>query len=153
MAVLKRPSLMVCAAATLACASIALSAQQPKPAAPAAAQAGTTAPGVYTEAQAARGDALYAENCAQCHRPDLTGGELAPALTGPGFVARWTMKPLAEVYDYMRTEMPLNSPGGLSAQQNVDMLSFLLKKSGYAAGKTDLPASSEKLAGIKLPAR
>ena len=51
----------------------------------------------------------------------------------------------------MRTQMPLNSPGGLSAQQNADMLAFLLKKSGYAAGKMDLPATSEKLAGVKVP--
>ena len=117
-------------------------AQQAKPA-PAAA--------LFSDAQAARGDALYAENCAQCHRFDLTGGDLAPALTGPAFTLRWAPKPLSELFDYMRTQMPLNSPGGMGAQQNADMLAFLLKKSGYAAGKTDLPATTEALSRVKLP--
>jgi mono/diheme cytochrome c family protein len=118
-------------------------AQQSKPAAPAL--------GVYSEAQAARGDAMYAENCAQCHTPTLVGGDLAPAITGPAFIARWTAdKPLSELFDYLRTQMPLNSPGGLNAQHNADLVAFLLKKAGYPTGKTDLPASSEKLAGIGL---
>src|SRR5262249_50257110 len=34
--------------------------------------------GIYTEAQAARGEPLYAQNCASCHGPELTGGEMAP---------------------------------------------------------------------------
>src|SRR5262249_42311485 len=100
-----------------------------------------------------RGAALYMENCAQCHRFDLTGGDQAPALVGPAFTVRWTAKPLSQLFDYMRVEMPLNSPGGLSPQQNADMLAFLLKKSGYAAGSVDLPASTERLSGVKLPGR
>ena len=38
--------------------------------------------GVYTEAQAKRGETAYSELCASCHGPDLTGGEMAPGLTG-----------------------------------------------------------------------
>ena len=132
------------AAAAVAAGAFAgmVSAQQAKPA---------PAPALFSDAQAARGDTLYAENCAQCHRFDMTGGDLAPALTGPAFTLRWTGKPLSDLFDYMRTQMPLNSPGGMTAQQNADMLAFLLKKSGYAAGKTDLPATSEALARVKIP--
>jgi mono/diheme cytochrome c family protein len=36
--------------------------------------------GIYTEEQANRGGALYAQRCARCHAPDLTGSEIAPAL-------------------------------------------------------------------------
>jgi mono/diheme cytochrome c family protein len=123
-------------------ATLAISAQQPK-AAPAM--------GVYSDAQAARGDAIYAENCAQCHTPTLEGGDLAPALTGPSFVARWTSgKPLSNLFDYMRAEMPLNSPGGLTAQQNADLLAFLLKKAGYPAGKTDLSNTISLLATVRV---
>lgn len=127
-------------------------AQQPKKgAAPAASSAAPMAAGVYSDAQATRGDAIYAENCAQCHTPTLESGDLAPALTGPAFVARWTAgRALSDLFDYMRTQMPLNSPGGLTAQHNVDLLAFLLKKAGYPAGKVDLPASSEKLSGVKV---
>ena len=38
--------------------------------------------GIYTEAQAKRGEPLYAQYCASCHGPDLAGGEMAPGLTG-----------------------------------------------------------------------
>lgn len=105
-------------------------------------------PGVFSEAQAGRGEALYADNCSYCHLVDLSGGDLAPALTGSPFVAKWAGKPLSEVFDYMRVQMPLNSPGGLSAQQNADVLAFLLQRSGFPAGATDLPPQSAGLKGI-----
>jgi S-disulfanyl-L-cysteine oxidoreductase SoxD len=114
-------------------------------------QSGAPAEGFYSEAQAERGGALYAENCAQCHQFDLAGGELAPALAGPAFTLRWKGKPLSDLFDYMRTQMPLNSPGGLTARQNADMLAFMLKKSGYTAAKNDLPATSEALMKVRLP--
>ena len=41
--------------------------------------------GVYTEAQAARGALVYSQYCASCHGPDLSGSEMAPALTGGEF--------------------------------------------------------------------
>ena len=104
--------------------------------------------GVYSEAQAARGEALYADNCSYCHLVDLTGGELSPALTGPPFIAKWTSRPLGHVFDYMRVEMPYNSPGGLSAQQNADILAFLLKRSGFPAGAADLPGESAALQAV-----
>src|SRR5579862_1563843 len=133
---------IACAAYGIASTTLVMSAQQAAKPAPAT--------GVYAEAQALRGAAIYAENCAQCHTPTLEGGDLAPALTGPSFVARWTAgKPLSDLFDYMRSEMPLNSPGGLTARHNADLLAFLLQKSGYPAGKTDLPSTSMTLAGVK----
>ena len=105
-------------------------------------------PGVYSDAQAARGEALYADNCSYCHLVDLTGGDLAPTLTAAPFIAKWASRPLSDVFDYMRVSMPLNSPGGLSTQQNADILAFLLKKSGYPAGVTDLPAQTASLKSV-----
>ena len=105
-------------------------------------------PGVYSDAQAARGEALYSDNCSYCHLVDLSGGDLAPTLTGASFMAKWTGKPLSEVFDYMRVAMPLNSPGGLSVQQNADILAFLLKKSGFPAGATNLTAQATSLKSV-----
>ena len=45
-------------------------------------------PALFTEAQAASGEALYRQSCAACHGATLTGGT-APALTGPAFEASW----------------------------------------------------------------
>ena len=50
--------------------------------------------GVYSEAQAKRGEALYVRSCATCHGTDLKGGERAPALAGPAFSGRWVERPL-----------------------------------------------------------
>lgn len=111
----------------------------------------TPAPGVYTDAQATRGEALYTDNCVYCHLVDLSGGELAPALTGAPFIAKWTSRPLSDVFDYMRIAMPMNSPGGLSAEQNADILAFLLRKSGFTPGATDLPAETSSLKSVVAP--
>ena len=94
--------------------------------------------GSYSEAQAARGEKLYGGNCAVCHGPQLLGGDRAPAVAGPALTARWQAKPLPELLDYVYLQMPLHGPGGLSRQQSADIVAFMLKKSGVAAGAADL---------------
>ena len=81
---------------------------------------------------------------------DLSGGDLAPALAGPGFVARWGTRSLGELVDYMRSVMPLNSPGGLSAQQNADLLAFMLRRANYPPGAKELPASTKRWTRSRL---
>src|SRR5262245_5953391 len=44
--------------------------------------------GVYTDAQARRGEALYAKYCASCHGNQLQGAS-SSALTGSRFMAKW----------------------------------------------------------------
>ena len=94
--------------------------------------------GSYSEAQAARGEKLYGGNCAVCHGPQLLGGDRAPAVAGPALTARWQAKPIPELLDYVYLQMPLHGPGGLSRQQSADIVAFMLKKSGVAAGAADL---------------
>src|SRR5215210_516360 len=69
--------------------------------------------GVYTQDQAKRGEALYSENCASCHGPDLTGGEMAPGLTGGEFSSNWNDLSLGDLYERIRISMPQNAPGSL----------------------------------------
>jgi mono/diheme cytochrome c family protein len=109
--------------------------------------------GVYTEEQAKRGESLYAQNCAACHGPDLSGGEMAPGLTGGEFSANWNDLSLGELFDRIRISMPQSAPGSLSRQQNADILSYVLLKSGVPAGKTELPTQTEVLAQIKYMAQ
>ena len=54
-----------------------------------AASGGTVWDGVFTEAQASRGEAAYGRSCAACHKEDLLGGGTAPALAGEAFFRRW----------------------------------------------------------------
>ena len=46
--------------------------------------------GVYSAVQQKRGDGIYARECSTCHGEKLKGGEGAPALTGPDFIASWS---------------------------------------------------------------
>lgn len=106
--------------------------------------------GVYTPDQAKRGEAQYADHCASCHGPDMTGGEMAPGLAGGEFSANWNDLSLGDLFERMRVSMPQNAPGSLSRAQNADILAFILFKGNYPAGKTELPQQTEVLNGIKF---
>jgi S-disulfanyl-L-cysteine oxidoreductase SoxD len=106
--------------------------------------------GVYTEDQAKRGEGLYSQYCASCHGPDLSGGEMAPGLTGGEFSSNWNDLSLGELFERMRVSMPQNSPGSLSRQQNADILAFVLFKSNFPAGQAELPTQTEMLNTIKF---
>ena len=54
---------------------------------------------VYSGDQAARGEKLYAMQCAQCHGEGLTGVEMAPPLTGDMFNQNWEGVPLSDLFD------------------------------------------------------
>ena len=119
---------------------------------PATAQTRTSQDGVYTAAQATRGGSLYSENCAACHGGVLEGDPNAPALSGASFAAKWSGRPLSELHDVMRNTMPQNFPGGLSRQQNADLLAYLLQRNRMPAGQAELPAQTETLAAIRFAA-
>jgi mono/diheme cytochrome c family protein len=106
--------------------------------------------GVYTQEQAKRGDALYAEHCASCHGADMNGGEMAPGLTGGEFSANWNDLSLGDLFERMRVSMPQNAPGSLSRAQNADILAYILSKGNYPAGKTELPQATDVLNTIKF---
>jgi mono/diheme cytochrome c family protein len=94
--------------------------------------------GAYSTAQATRGEALYARHCASCHNKDLTGTDRGPAVTGPGFAARWSSRPLGELLDFVQTQMPLHSPGAFTRHQNADIVAFMLRRHGVTSGDRDL---------------
>src|SRR5262245_10137075 len=91
--------------------------------------------GVYTEAQAQRGEPLYQQYCSSCHGPDMAGGEMAPGLAGGEFSANWNDLSLGQLFERMRTSMPQNNPGSLSRQQNADILAFMMHKGSAPAGQ------------------
>ncbi len=54
----------------------------------------TVQDGVFTDAQAARGQGVYRQQCASCHGNSLEGAQ-APPLVADGFVSRWQSQPLS----------------------------------------------------------
>ena len=105
--------------------------------------------GVYTQEQAARGAALYAENCAMCHGPALSGAD-GPPLTGVDFATNWNGLTLADLDDRIRTTMPPDNPGKLAAQQRADVIAHLLTVGMLPAGSTELPRDSAQLRLIRF---
>ena len=104
--------------------------------------------GVYTEAQAVRGEKVSAEHCARCHGPTLTGAEAAPALVGDLFNANWEGVPLGDLLERIRVSMPQDMPGSLSRQQNVDVIAYMLKLGKVPAGTTELATETAVLGQI-----
>lgn len=109
----------------------------------------TTWDGVYTSEQAARGAMLYTQHCASCHAPALTGAD-APPLTGVDFSSNWNGLSLGDLYERIRSGMPLNNPDEITAQQKVDVLAHMLSVSRFPPGMTELPRDGQILSQIKF---
>ena len=104
--------------------------------------------GVYTDAQATRGQEQFAQNCAACHGSGLTGNGEAPALVGAEFISDWAGLTVGELFDRIKNTMPQDNPGKLTRDQYADILSFVLKENGYPAGQKELDRRSEFLKAI-----
>jgi len=101
----------------------------------------------YTEAQAARGRAMYVGACADCHGERLDDGQFAPPLKGAPHKAYWAGKSAADLVNYMNSAMPPTAPGSLGGQNYADILAYLLQQDGAPAGATEVPADPAALAG------
>ncbi len=106
------------------------------------------ADGWFTQAQATQGHQFFNNQCAQCHRPDLTGAA-GPALLGPTFLATWSNRPLSDLYTFEHTKMPAVNPGSVPPEQLWAITAYILQKNGFAAGDSKLgdAAASRPLVG------
>jgi len=111
----------------------------------------TVRDGVYTDAQAARGQAIYQKQCVSCHGAKLEGLQ-GPPLIADVFVSHWHTQPLSDLAGKIRNTMPAGATGTLTPQQSVDLVAFILKSGGFPAGKTDLAADEATLGKITWPA-
>ena len=97
----------------------------------------------YTTAQASAGAKLFAQNCASCHGAQLQGVS-APGLKGAA--SGISQQGVGEVYTYISQQMPLTNPGGLRANDYVDIVAFLLRSNGHPGGHAKLSAATAKAA-------
>jgi mono/diheme cytochrome c family protein len=101
----------------------------------------TVLDGVYTEAQAMRGDAQFAEHCAKCHEGTCTDG---PPLFGPQFLDRWREDTLDNLFTNIRTRMPRDDAGSLSENSYLDILAHILQTNRFPAGAKELNTDEVK---------
>jgi mono/diheme cytochrome c family protein len=106
--------------------------------------------GVYSEGQATRGQAVYAELCANCHGERMEGIDMSPALTGSTFSSNWSTLTVGDLFDRIRSTMPMDRPGTISPQENADVIAYMLKANLYPAGDAELPNTVLPLKVIKI---
>jgi mono/diheme cytochrome c family protein len=112
-----------------------------------AAQMRTAREGVYSDAQATRGQGTYKERCSPCHG-DTLGGGLGPPLTGDDFMRAWGTQPLSDLANKIRNTMPADKPGTLTPQQSADVVAYLLRAGKFPAGRAELAADEAALKQI-----
>ena len=108
--------------------------------------------GVYTDAQAERGALAYQANCQSCHGAQLTGQGEAKPLTGASFLSNWNGLSVGDLFERVRTTMPINAPKSLPRGAYADILAYVLKFNGFPAGAAELPGRAEMLADIRFDA-
>jgi alcohol dehydrogenase (cytochrome c) len=106
----------------------------------------------FTEPQATRGQAAYAESCALCHGPHLNDGQFGPPVKGAAFKARWHDQLPEALWASIIRRMPPASPGSLDSRAYTDVAAFLLRENGEQAGSAALAApSGAALAAASAP--
>ena len=112
-------------------------------------QARTARDGVYTTAQAKRGEAVYRTGCAACHGTMLEG-DIGPPLAGQSFLGVWDAQSLSDLFDKIRNTMPAETPGTLTRPQVADVVAYLLQANQFPAGRVELDAGDAALRQISL---
>jgi mono/diheme cytochrome c family protein len=108
--------------------------------------------GLYTQAQAERGEAAYRQVCASCHGDTLEGQGQTPSLVGPDFTSNWNGMPVGDLFDKIQMTMPADRPGQLSKDQNAQILAYILKSNKFPSGSQDLSGGGDGLKGIRFEA-
>jgi mono/diheme cytochrome c family protein len=90
----------------------------------------------YTEAQAGRGKQQYAQYCAQCHMANLKGAGTAPALVGDDFLHDYYS--VGDLFSKVNVTMPGDNVHGLSTENYLNIIAFMLQANGLPAGTENL---------------
>jgi mono/diheme cytochrome c family protein len=125
------PALALCVCATIGVLSLTAHGRQIR----------TVTEGVYSSAQAARGQQIFQTRCAKCHGGKLEGGA-GPPLADESFLAIWSGRPLAELVEKIEKTMPPEQPGSVTGPQAIDLAAYVLQSVPYPAGSADLAASA-----------
>lgn len=103
-----------------------------------------TTSGVYSEAQAARGEGAYKTSCQSCHAKT--------EYTGDKFKVAWVSKTAFDIFDVIRSQMPEDNPGSLERTQYVDIVAYIFSLNAYPVGSAELPGDDAALKKVRIVA-
>jgi mono/diheme cytochrome c family protein len=106
--------------------------------------------GVYTDAQADRGEREYGRTCSHCHGLSLEGdgSREIPALVLDSFMRHWRGRPVQALFDTLMRSMPADDRGSMTPRMTADMIAYLLRANGAPAGDAQLPSERDALAAL-----
>ena len=102
----------------------------------------TTNSGVYTAAQAGRGQTVFEAKCTACHD--------TARFTGEGFIDPWAGKPLKDLWDIASGTMPEDNPGSLKPQEYGDVIAYFLSLNAFPTGDAELQGDAAAMANIMI---
>jgi cytochrome c5 len=108
--------------------------------------------GVYTDAQAARGERDYGRACERCHGVDRTGDSSReiPALESEPFIDQWNNRTVKELFDLIKRSMPAEEPDSLTTRAYVDIVAYLLSTNQFPSGNQELSRAPDDLQQIRI---
>jgi hypothetical protein len=65
----------------------------------------------------------------------------------------WETRTAFDLFELIRTTMPIDNPGRLSREQYVDIVAYLFKLNRLPVGDRPLPADDEGLKQIRIEAK
>lgn len=93
--------------------------------------------GIYTVAQALRGEEVYKATCAECHETQI--------YTEAQFLNRWDGRWAIQLWYYIHDRMPYGNPYSLTRQQVTDVFTYILQLNGAPTGDRELGTDDPSL--------
>jgi mono/diheme cytochrome c family protein len=106
------------------------------------AEGATIMDGIFTAAQADRGQRLATANCFGCHSQN--------EWANPMFLSVYSSRPVGVLVSNIQATMPYDSPGRLSRQEYTDIVTYMLRLNRVPAGDTELPPDEAAQAAIMM---
>jgi mono/diheme cytochrome c family protein len=111
----------------------------------------STAAGVFTAAQAKKGEAAYNSNCASCHGADLRSTDREVTnLTETAFKNGWIGKTIAQKFEVTRDTMPPRAERSLGDQVYLDIVTYILQFNKVPLGQQELKPDPQILRQIVI---
>jgi mono/diheme cytochrome c family protein len=103
----------------------------------------TVRDGVFSAAQAARGERLFESICVNCH-------EMAEFTAAGAYLEDVEGEPLWETFDFVSSEMPEDDPGSLEPEEYAAVLAYIFSVYGLRSGDAELPVDRDSLRAIAI---
>jgi mono/diheme cytochrome c family protein len=99
--------------------------------------------GVFSPAQAVRGERLFGSICINCH-------EIAEFTGADAYLEEVDGKPLWDTFEYVWSEMPEDDPSSLNPEDYAAVLAYIFSVYGMPSGDADLPIDRDSLRAITI---